>query len=117
MFEHLEKFPRILVTGPQRSGTRIAATMIAEDTGHWFVGEEGIGVDSLNRLWRTLVTGRDVVIQAPCLMRDVPMLVPRVVLIFQPLLELAVPAYLVRCDLAPYLRELLAKILIHAENL
>lgn len=32
MFEHLGHWPAIVVTGPQRSGTRIAASMIAADT-------------------------------------------------------------------------------------
>lgn len=67
MFEHLAEFPRILVTGPQRSGTRIATTMIAADTGYWPVFEEDFGVDSLNRLWRILETGRSIVIQAPAM--------------------------------------------------
>lgn len=65
MFEDLVNWPRILVTGPQRSGTRICTQMIAQDTGHWFVGEEEFGVDSLNRLWRLLQTSRNLVIQCP----------------------------------------------------
>ena len=65
MFEKLKRWPRILVTGPQRSGTRIATKMIAEDTGHWFVGEEEFGVDSLNRLWKILEIGRNIAIQCP----------------------------------------------------
>jgi len=40
MFEHLREYSRILVTGPHRSGTTIAATMIAHDTGHDLVKEE-----------------------------------------------------------------------------
>ena len=32
MFEHLSDWPTIVVTGPQRSGTRIAASMMAADT-------------------------------------------------------------------------------------
>lgn len=67
MFEYLKKWPRILVVGPQRSGTRICTTMISEDTGHWFVGEEEIGVDSLNRLWKILQISHDIVIQAPAM--------------------------------------------------
>jgi hypothetical protein len=67
MFEHLKKWPRILVVGPQRSGTRIGATMISEDTGHWFVGEEEFGVDSLNRLYKILEISRNVVVQAPAM--------------------------------------------------
>jgi hypothetical protein len=40
MFEHLKDFSKILVTGPQRSGTTICAAMIAHDTGHRFVRED-----------------------------------------------------------------------------
>lgn len=67
MFEHLKKWSRILVVGPQRSGTRIAATMIAHDTDYWFVGEEEIGVDSLNRLWKILQISHRIVVQCPAL--------------------------------------------------
>ena len=67
MFEHLKKWSRILVVGPQRSGTRIAALMIAHDTDYWFVGEEEIGVDSLNRLWKILQISHNIVVQCPAL--------------------------------------------------
>lgn len=69
MFEHLKKWPRILVTGPQRSGTRIAATMIAHDLNYWPIYEETsyVNIDSLNRLWHTLETGRKIVVQCPAL--------------------------------------------------
>jgi hypothetical protein len=43
MFGHLKKYRVILVTGPHRSGTTIAARMIAADTGHDFVIEDEIG--------------------------------------------------------------------------
>ncbi len=39
MFKHLARYDVILVSGPQRSGTRIAAKMIAADTGHRYVDE------------------------------------------------------------------------------
>lgn len=39
MFQKLHDHSQILVSGPQRSGTRIAATMIANDTGHRFIDE------------------------------------------------------------------------------
>jgi len=67
LFEKLKRWPRILVTGPQRSGTRIATQMIAQDTGHWFVGEEGFGTDSVNKLLEKLETGRNMVIQCPAM--------------------------------------------------
>ena len=65
MFEDLKHWQRILVTGPQRSGTRIATRMIAEDTGFWFFPEENFGTDSLNLLWKLLKTSYHVVVQCP----------------------------------------------------
>jgi hypothetical protein len=65
MFEHLKAYDKILVTGPQRSGTRIAAKMIAYDTGYEFVDEEHFGVHS-ETLFRGMVAGRsEVIIQCP----------------------------------------------------
>lgn len=40
MFSHLSQYRRIFVTGPHRSGTTIAARMIAKDTGHDLVMED-----------------------------------------------------------------------------
>ena len=74
MFEHLKKWQRILVTGPQRSGTRIASQMIAHDTDYWFVGEEEFGVDSLNRLWKILQISRRIVVQCPAICAHVDLL-------------------------------------------
>jgi len=39
MFKYLTKYNHILVTGPQRSGTTIAAKMIAKDTRHKYIKE------------------------------------------------------------------------------
>jgi hypothetical protein len=50
MFEHLKKHRVILVTGPHRSGTTIAARMIAADTGHDFVIEDEIGFSKVQQL-------------------------------------------------------------------
>jgi len=50
MFAHLKKHRVILVTGPHRSGTTIAARMIAADTGHDFVIEDEIGFSKVNLL-------------------------------------------------------------------
>lgn len=69
MFKGLAHFNKILVTGPQRSGTTICAKMITEDTGHRFVPEEEIGVDSLNRLWDLWRLESGFVAQCPALMR------------------------------------------------
>ncbi|MCW7072084.1 MAG: hypothetical protein OCU12_07160 [Methanophagales archaeon] len=40
--------PSILVTGPQRSGTRIAAKMVAADLGYRYFDEQTIGVDAFD---------------------------------------------------------------------
>jgi hypothetical protein len=71
MFEHLGGFERVLVTGPQRSGTRICAKMIAHDTDLRFVDEREFCVDSLNRLWKLLQDETGIVVQCPALCRYV----------------------------------------------
>lgn len=69
MFEYLKDFPVILVTGPQRSGTRICAKMIAHDTGHRFVDEREIHTDSVYELIQVIRYQRKgpVVVQCPAL--------------------------------------------------
>ena len=64
MFEYLAGHRRILVTGPQRSGTTIAGRMIASDTGHRYIDEAEFGVYDVDA-WRELLTLDDVVIQCP----------------------------------------------------
>lgn len=65
MFEHLARHRVILVTGPQRSGTTIAATMIAQDTGHILYLEEAFGVHD-KALWQRLIKhAQKAVIQCP----------------------------------------------------
>ncbi|GIV82779.1 MAG: hypothetical protein KatS3mg051_2133 [Anaerolineae bacterium] len=64
MFEHLARYPRILVSGPQRSGTTIATAMIAADTGHRRLLEEAFGVHSVTRL-RLLLQQQNIVVQCP----------------------------------------------------
>lgn len=65
MFEHLTAYDKILVTGPQRSGTRIAAKMIASDTGYHFIDEEQFGVHSESSFRSVVVNSNQVVIQCP----------------------------------------------------
>lgn len=72
MFSEFARYLRIFVTGPQRSGTRIAAKMIADDTGHEYVDETRIYSDSLSHAWRLLrqeKPGKRLVIQCPGLCR------------------------------------------------
>jgi hypothetical protein len=54
MFEHLAVHSKIVVTGPQRSGTRIASQMIASDTGHEFVDEVDFLITDTTRFGRPL---------------------------------------------------------------
>jgi hypothetical protein len=71
MFEHLATHPKIVVTGPQRSGTRIAAKMIAADTGHTFVDETEFAIKDVGA-FRELFSQRDnIVAQAPHMLKDV----------------------------------------------
>lgn len=73
MFSEFGKFEKILVTGPQRSGTRICAKMIAHDTGHKYVDEAMIGVDSLYRLKSLFERKQRIVVQCPALCRHIHM--------------------------------------------
>jgi hypothetical protein len=58
-------YTRIIVTGPQRSGTTISAKIIAEELGFEFIREEEVNVDDLE-LFFQLFRGKDrFVLQAP----------------------------------------------------
>lgn len=67
MFEYLKDFSKILVTGPQRSGTTICARMIAEDTGKRFLPEEHVDVNSESSLLWLLNHETQFVLQCPAL--------------------------------------------------
>jgi hypothetical protein len=69
MFEWLQPFSRIFVTGPQRSGTRICARMIAHDTGYDYIDETDFHFDSLYLLFSLLEKKERVVVQCPVLCR------------------------------------------------
>jgi hypothetical protein len=70
MFEHLAVHKRIVVTGPQRSGTRIGAKMIAADTGYQFVDEAEFLIKDNDR-FREFLKRDGVVVQAPHMLKDV----------------------------------------------
>lgn len=70
MFEKLAVYPKIVVTGPQRSGTRIAAKMIAADTGHEFVDEASFRAYDVQR-WREILQRDRIVVQSPHMLKDV----------------------------------------------
>jgi hypothetical protein len=65
MFEHLGKFALILVTGPQRSGTTIAARMIAADTGKQYVDEQAFEATDEIRFEAVLADLDGGVVQCP----------------------------------------------------
>jgi len=54
----------VLVTGPQRAGTRIAAKMVAADIGHTYYDETTIGINKLD-LALTVMRRGAVVLHAP----------------------------------------------------
>ena len=67
MFEKLTKYSRILVTGPQRSGTTIAAKMIAKDTGYKYIDEFDFGTKDEKGFLSTLTNCKNLVIQCPAM--------------------------------------------------
>ena len=64
----LSNFPKIIVTGPQRSGTTIAGRMIANDLEYQYI-DEGVHASNTNtnRLRLLLKDAENVVIQCPIL--------------------------------------------------
>lgn len=66
MFESLKEFNNIVISGPQRSGTRIAAKIVAEDTKKTYVDEKYLDFHSLKLLEYFLLHGNNV-IQCPAL--------------------------------------------------
>lgn len=58
-------FSKILVTGPQRSGTRIVAKMIAHDNGIRYISEQKINIRSGLKVHKFLCQDERFVIQCP----------------------------------------------------
>ena len=65
MFAHLSTFDKILVTGPQRSGTHIAAKMIAHDLRYQLVSEEAFSTHSVKKFTQLLERNFQMVVQCP----------------------------------------------------
>jgi hypothetical protein len=65
MFEELKKYEKIYVTGAQRSGTRIAAKMIAQDTGYRFIDETEWGLVTIDKLKDIHTYDSKFVVQCP----------------------------------------------------
>ena len=64
MFETLKEFSNIVISGPQRSGTRIAARIVAEDAKKIYVDEKDLNYHDFRLLEWYLDRG-NVVIQCP----------------------------------------------------
>ncbi len=62
----LKQFKHVLVTGPQRSGTTIAAHILANDLSYKYYDERDVGVRSLTSLFKVLFNEEPAVIQGPC---------------------------------------------------
>lgn len=58
------KFSKILVTGPQRSGTRIGAKIIAYETGHTYIDENEFEINNC-LLFKEMLSKHNVVLQCP----------------------------------------------------
>lgn len=69
-FAGLSEYSRIVVTGPQRSGTTIAAKMVAADTGHTYIDEDDFGITDVTR-FDAVLAGHRIVVQAPHMLRRV----------------------------------------------
>lgn len=65
--ESLRQFHKIVITGPQRSGTRIASKILSTELGYEFVKEEDFVIDNLKLFTDILNSNNNSVIQAPAL--------------------------------------------------
>lgn len=65
MFEEFSELHNIIVTGCQRSGTRILSKMIAHDTGHLYVDETEYHIHNESKLFNILQGGFKFVVHAP----------------------------------------------------
>jgi hypothetical protein len=65
MFEFLSGFNKILVTGPQRSGTTICGKMIAQDLGMKYVDEDTFKVFDIDLFEDLINDSERLVIQCP----------------------------------------------------
>lgn len=72
MFEYLAPFNKVVVTGPQRSGTTICSHMIANDTGMTLVEEGAYQVHIEDRFMFFVDRPNRCVIHAPAMMHLIP---------------------------------------------
>lgn len=67
MFESLATYRKILVSGPQRSGTTICARMIATDLKYRYFDEMEFGVDDVRKVFAIVDNLDRIVVQCPSL--------------------------------------------------
>ena len=67
MFEHLTQYNKIIVSGPQRSGTTITARIIARDTGYQYIDETDIAIRELTQFEAYLNNDDNLVIHCPAI--------------------------------------------------
>ena len=90
MYESLKEFSNIIISGPQRSGTRIAAKIISLDTGKTYIDEKEINFHDL-RLLEWYLNKGNVVIQCPglChLLHNINNKSTLIILIYRPIEEI-----------------------------
>jgi len=63
--DDLKNYSRVIVTGPQRSGTTIASHIIACDLEYKHIDERQVDVRSMSKLFKVL-EDTNIVVQGPC---------------------------------------------------
>jgi hypothetical protein len=74
MFEYMAEFPRIIVTGPHRSGTTFIAHAIGYDTGKTVLDERNIGHSKVRHIPEVMEGRTECVLQAPYALPWAPIL-------------------------------------------
>lgn len=69
MYQGLKQHNLILVTGPQRAGTTIAAKIIAHDTGHQYIDERDFEAVNKEQWWLIVNSAEKAVIHCPGMCR------------------------------------------------
>jgi hypothetical protein len=80
LFKNLRLFSTIVVTGPQRSGTKFVAEIIAEELGLRYVNESEYGVHAFDCFWKLL--DEPAVIHAPAMSAYCHLLPGQVAVVF-----------------------------------
>jgi predicted O-linked N-acetylglucosamine transferase (SPINDLY family) len=84
----LRNYQRIIVTGPQRTGTTIAARILASELEYRFFPEEDVGFACVEQLFELYRVQQRFVVQGPCFCPYVHLLPGAVVLMRRPLEEI-----------------------------